>query len=114
MTVNLEEERLKILTDAYDHRKREVMHHQINIDNYQLALAEIAAFVKGRLAACRTWRKRCRRLARLWPTNVVEFQPARPPIGRLAPASAQTWHRARPLQNPARPCPQRRQHSASP
>ena len=38
----LEEERIKILTDAYEHRKREVMHHQINIDNYTLALAEIA------------------------------------------------------------------------
>ena len=39
---NLDEERLKILADALDHRRREVMHHQINIDNYQLALAEIA------------------------------------------------------------------------
>ena len=38
----LDEERTKILTDAYEHRKREVMHHQINIDNYTLALAEIA------------------------------------------------------------------------
>jgi cytochrome c551/c552 len=38
----LEEERIKIITDAYGHRKREVMHHQINIDNYTLALAEIA------------------------------------------------------------------------
>ena len=38
----LEEERIKIITDAYEHRKREVMHHQINIDNYTLALAEIA------------------------------------------------------------------------
>jgi cytochrome c551/c552 len=38
----LDEERLKILTDAYEHRKREVMHHQINIDNYRLALDEIA------------------------------------------------------------------------
>ena len=38
----LDEERMKILTDSYEHRKREVMHHQINIDNYQLALAEIA------------------------------------------------------------------------
>ena len=38
----LDEERIKILTDAYEHRKREVMHHQINIDNYTLALAEIA------------------------------------------------------------------------
>jgi hypothetical protein len=39
----LDEERLKILTDAYEHRKREVMHHQINIDNYTLAIAEIEA-----------------------------------------------------------------------
>jgi cytochrome c551/c552 len=38
----LDEERIKIITDAYEHRKREVMHHQINIDNYTLALAEIA------------------------------------------------------------------------
>jgi cytochrome c551/c552 len=38
----LDEERIKILTDAYEHRKREVMHHQINIDNYRLALQEIA------------------------------------------------------------------------
>ena len=39
---NLDEERTKILTDAYEHRQREVMHHQINIDNYKLALVEIA------------------------------------------------------------------------
>ena len=38
----LDEERIKIITDAYEQRKREVMHHQINIDNYQLALIEIA------------------------------------------------------------------------
>ena len=41
--VNLEEERIKILTDAHEHRQREVMHYQINIDNYTLALAEIEA-----------------------------------------------------------------------
>jgi hypothetical protein len=40
--IDLEEERIKILTDAHEHRQREVMHHQINIDNYQLALQEIA------------------------------------------------------------------------
>lgn len=40
--IDLEEERTKILTDAYEHRQREVMHHQINIDNYTLALEEIA------------------------------------------------------------------------
>ena len=41
--VNLEEERIKILTDAHEHRQREVLHHQINIDNYTLAIQEIEA-----------------------------------------------------------------------
>ena len=40
--LDLETERLKMLTDAHEHRQREVMHHQINIDNYTLALEEIA------------------------------------------------------------------------
>ena len=35
-------DRLEILTAALAHRKQEVLHHQINIDNYRLALAEIA------------------------------------------------------------------------
>jgi hypothetical protein len=39
----LNAERLKILTEAHEHRQREVMHHQINIDNYTLAIAEIEA-----------------------------------------------------------------------
>ena len=38
----LETERHTMLTEAATHREREVMHHQINIDNYRLALAEIA------------------------------------------------------------------------
>lgn len=37
----LETERRAMLSDAAAHREREVMHHQINIDNYRLALAEI-------------------------------------------------------------------------
>lgn len=41
--INLNEERLKILTEAAEHREREVMHHQINIDNYTRAIAEIEA-----------------------------------------------------------------------
>jgi cytochrome c551/c552 len=40
--LDLETERLKMLTAALEHRQREVMHHQINIDNYTLALEEIA------------------------------------------------------------------------
>lgn len=35
-------ERQSILTDALKHRQGEVQMHQINIDNYRLALAEIA------------------------------------------------------------------------
>jgi hypothetical protein len=35
--------RVEILTAALEHREREVMLHQVNIDNYRLALAEIAA-----------------------------------------------------------------------
>ena len=41
--LDLETERLKMLTDAHEHRQREVMHHQIKIDNYQLAIEEIEA-----------------------------------------------------------------------
>ena len=40
--LDLEAERLMMLTDAHEHRQREVMHHQINIDNYRLAIEEIA------------------------------------------------------------------------
>ena len=39
----LSAERLKILTEALKHRQREVLHHQINIDNYTLAIAEVEA-----------------------------------------------------------------------
>ena len=39
--LDLETERLKMLTEAHEHRQREVMHHQINIDNYHLAIEEI-------------------------------------------------------------------------
>lgn len=37
----LEQERKDMLTQAAQHREREVMHHQINIDNYGLAITEI-------------------------------------------------------------------------
>lgn len=39
--LDLETERLNILTEALKHRQREVLHHQINIDNYALAIAEV-------------------------------------------------------------------------
>lgn len=36
------QDRNAILTEALKHRESEVLHHQINIDNYRLALEEIA------------------------------------------------------------------------
>ena len=41
--MDLQQERIDILTQALEHREREVMHHQINIDNYTRAIAEIEA-----------------------------------------------------------------------
>ena len=34
-------EKTEILTSAVEHRRQEVMHYQINIDNYRAAIAEI-------------------------------------------------------------------------
>jgi len=39
--MNLEQERIQILKDNLAARQREVMHYQINIDNYQLAIKKI-------------------------------------------------------------------------
>lgn len=39
--MNLEEERIQILKDNLLVRQREVMHYQINIDNYRLAIKKI-------------------------------------------------------------------------
>lgn len=33
--------KLGVLTAAAEHRESEVLHHQINIDNYRLAIADI-------------------------------------------------------------------------
>lgn len=41
--MKLAEERLTILRTAAEGREREVMHYQINIDNYERAIAEIEA-----------------------------------------------------------------------
>ena len=38
----METDRITILTEALKHRESEVLMHQINIDNYRLALEEIA------------------------------------------------------------------------
>lgn len=40
--MTIEQERQDILRTAHAQREREVMHHQINIDNYRLAIFEIA------------------------------------------------------------------------
>jgi hypothetical protein len=39
--MNLEQERMNILSQAVETRRREIMHYQINIDNYEMAIAEI-------------------------------------------------------------------------
>jgi len=41
--MNLEQERIDILTQAAEGREREVMQYQINIDNFSRAVAEIEA-----------------------------------------------------------------------
>lgn len=38
----------KVLTEAAEHREKEVLHHQINIDNYSRAIAEIEAHHAGK------------------------------------------------------------------
>lgn len=39
--MDIEQERRDMLSEAAQYREREVMHHQINIDNYRLAIAEV-------------------------------------------------------------------------
>ena len=68
MTTTLNEERIKIITDAYEHRKREVMHHQINIDNYQLAIVEISE----KHADCKIMAEFADRLRELLNSSLVE------------------------------------------
>ena len=41
--MKMNEERLKILRDAAQGRRSEVMHYQINIDNFTLAIKKIEA-----------------------------------------------------------------------
>jgi hypothetical protein len=40
-------EKTEMLRAAVEHRRREVMHYQINIDNYRAAIAEIDANYNG-------------------------------------------------------------------
>lgn len=68
MTTTLNEERIKIITNAYEHRKREVMHHQINIDNYQLAIIEISE----KHADCKIMAEFADRLRELLNSSLVE------------------------------------------
>lgn len=45
--MNLEQERMNILSQAVESRRREIMHYQINIDNYGMAIAEIERNYSG-------------------------------------------------------------------
>jgi hypothetical protein len=61
-------DRLEILTAALAHRNAEVLHHQINIDNYRLALAEIA----DKHPNCPHMAEFADRLRHLLETSVIE------------------------------------------
>ena len=61
-------DRLEILTAALTHRKQEVLHHQINIDNYRLALAEIAE----KHPDCPHMAEFAQRLQHLLDTSLIE------------------------------------------
>jgi hypothetical protein len=60
--------RIDILTVALEHRNAEVLHHQINIDNYRLALVEIA----DKHADCPHMAEFAERLRHLLETSIIE------------------------------------------
>jgi cytochrome c551/c552 len=60
--------RIDILIAALEHRNAEVLHHQINIDNYTLALVEIA----DRYADCPHMAEFAERLRHLLETSIIE------------------------------------------
>jgi hypothetical protein len=60
--------RIDILIAALEHRNAEVMHHQINIDNYRLALVEIA----DKHPDCPHMAEFGQRLQHLLETSIIE------------------------------------------
>jgi hypothetical protein len=60
--------RIDILIAALEHRNAEVLHHQINIDNYTLALVEIA----DKHADCPHMAEFAERLRHLLETSIIE------------------------------------------
>lgn len=60
--------RIDILIAALEHRNAEVLHHQINIDNYRLALVEIA----DKHADCPHMAEFAEQLQHLLDTSIIE------------------------------------------
>lgn len=60
--------RIDILIAALEHRNAEVLHHQINIDNYTLALVEIAE----KYPDCPHMAEFAERLRHLLDTSIIE------------------------------------------
>ena len=60
--------KLDVLIQALDHREQEVFHHQINIDNYSLALVEIAE----KHPDCPHMAEFAERLRHLLETSIIE------------------------------------------
>ena len=71
--MNLDQERIAMLSNAIEQRTREVMHHQVNIDNYRYALADL----RGRGRLCRGLRKFAKQLHDLLCSSELEQEKER-------------------------------------
>ena len=77
--MNLTDERITILRGALEQRERDVMHHQINIDNYRHALADL----RGRRSLGRGLRKFVKVLRGLLQSSELEQQKERIMLGAV-------------------------------
>lgn len=77
--MNLTDERIAILRGALEQRQRDVMHHQINIDNYRHALADL----RGRRGLGRGLRKFAKVLHGLLQSSELEQEKERIMLGAV-------------------------------
>lgn len=77
--MNLTDERITILRGALEQRERDVMHHQINIDNYRHALADL----RGRRSLSRGLRKFAKVLRDLLQSSELEQEKERIMLGAV-------------------------------
>lgn len=77
--MNLTDERIAILRGALEQRQRDVMHHQINIDNYRHALADL----RGRRSLAWGLRKFAKVLHGLLKSSELEQEKERIMLGAV-------------------------------